>query len=72
MNISELARQIGPQVSEISLVTELWFRIDQSLICTVVPFFYSRYVRFGVPSLRTLAVTIQYYSVGTERTGLSS
>ena len=37
MNISELARQIDPQVSEISLFAVLWFRIDQSLISTVVP-----------------------------------
>ena len=37
LNISELARQIDPQVSEISLFAVLWFRIDQSLISTVVP-----------------------------------
>ena len=37
MNISELARQIDPQVSKISLFAGLWFRIDQSLISTVVP-----------------------------------
>ena len=39
MNISELARQIDPQVSEISLFAVLWFRIDQSLISTVVPIY---------------------------------
>ena len=37
LNISDLARQIDPQVSEISLFAVLWFRIDQSLISTVVP-----------------------------------
>ena len=35
--ISELARQINPQVSEISLFAVLWFRMDQRLIATVVP-----------------------------------
>ena len=38
IDISELARKIGPQVIEISLFALLWFRIDQSLlISTVVP-----------------------------------
>ena len=38
INISELARKIGPRVSEISLFAVLWFRIDQRLlISTVVP-----------------------------------
>ena len=38
INISELARKIGPQVSEISLFAVLWFRIDQRLlISTVIP-----------------------------------
>ena len=38
INISELARKIGPQVSEISLFAILWFRIDQRLlISTVIP-----------------------------------
>ena len=35
LNIGELARQIDPQVSGISLFAVLWFRIDQSLISTV-------------------------------------
>ena len=38
INISELARKIGPQVSDISLFGVLWFRIDQRLlISTVLP-----------------------------------
>ena len=38
MNISELARKIGPQMSEICVFAVLWCRIDQSLlISTVVP-----------------------------------
>ena len=38
VNISDLARKIDPQVSEISLFAVLWFRIDQRLfISTVVP-----------------------------------
>ena len=57
---------------------------DNSVCCTVVQnrpkvvdifsssHFYSRYVKFWLPSMRTLAVTIQYYSVRMERTGLSS
>ena len=37
-NISELARKIGPRVSDISLFAVLWFRIDQRLLkSTVVP-----------------------------------
>ena len=56
---------------------------DVSICCTVVqnrpkavginsnPHFYSRYVEFWLPSMRTLAATIQYYSVTMERTGLS-
>ena len=35
------------------------------------PHSYSRYVKLWLPSMRTLAVTMQYYSVRTERTGLS-
>ena len=54
-----------------------------SICCTVVqnrpkvvdicssPHFYFRYVKFLLSSMHTLAVTIQYYSVRTERTGLS-
>ena len=38
INISELPRKIGPQVSEISLFAVLWFRMEQRLfISTVVP-----------------------------------
>ena len=38
INISELARKIGPRVSDISLFAVLWFRIDQRLLkSTVVP-----------------------------------
>ena len=36
INISELARKIGPQVSEISLFAVLWFRIDQRLLISAV------------------------------------
>ena len=38
INVHELARKIGPQVSEMSLFAVLWFSIDQRLlISTVVP-----------------------------------
>ena len=38
INAHELARKIGPQVSEMSLFVLTWFRIDQRLlISTVVP-----------------------------------
>ena len=68
MNISELARKIGPQLSEISLFAELWFRIDQRLlISTVVPISIPGMSSSGwLPSMHTLAVTVQYYSVRTE------
>ena len=43
INISELARKIGQQVSEISLFAVLWFWIDQRLlITTTVPISISR------------------------------
>ena len=57
---------------------------DISICCTVVqnlpkivyiyssPHFYSRYVDFWLPSMGAMAVTIQYYSMRTERTCLSS
>ena len=39
INVHELARNIGPQVSEMSLFAVLWFRTDQRLLTsTVVPF----------------------------------
>ena len=56
---------------------------DISICCTVVqnwpkvgdicssPHFYSRYVKFWLHSMCTLAVTIWYYLVRTEKTGLS-
>ena len=73
ININELARKNRP-ASE-------W---DISFCCTVVqnrpkvvnidssPHFYSRYVKFWLLSIRTLAMTIQYYSVRMEKTCLSS
>ena len=36
INISDLARKIGPQMSEISLFAVLWFRIDQRLLISTV------------------------------------
>ena len=36
INISDLARKIGPQISEISLFAVLWFRIDQRLLISAV------------------------------------
>ena len=58
INISELARKIGPRVSEISLFAVLWFRIDQRLlISTVVP----RHVKFWFQACQVL-VTFHAYT----------
>ena len=36
INVHELERKIGPQVSEMSLFAVLWFRIDQTLLISTV------------------------------------
>ena len=70
--ISELARKIGPQMSDICICCIVVQNRPKVVDIYSSPHFYSRYVKYWLPSMCTLAVTTQYYSVRTARTCLSS